>query len=224
MSLQARTAFIGAMLFVLAACAPRETRVRGVGAAPAAAPTAVVIERGGLIQPGTTVWISLDERLSADRTRVGDRFRAHLVDDVYSREGELLLPRGTPVLGHVADLRDSRRLGEPAVIALALDEIKVNGVRQPLSGTIVETDVPGAPKTGIRARDVLAGAAVGAILGGLLEGTEGVVAGGAIGAGAGTLISLGTSTVAAELPRGTEMAVRIDKPVRSLAALRGRRF
>jgi hypothetical protein len=49
-----------------------------------------------------------------------------------------------------------------------------------------------------------------------------LIAGGALGAGAGTLISLGRrGQVTNELPRGTRLAIQLERPVRTLAALRG---
>ncbi|MFW6040076.1 MAG: YMGG-like glycine zipper-containing protein, partial [Gemmatimonadota bacterium] len=56
-----------------------------------------------------------------------------------------------------------------------------------------------------------AGAALGAIIGGDLED---ILVGGALGAGAGTVISLGLGRVDAELPRGTEMRLRTTREIR----------
>jgi len=217
---RATIAALAALL--VAACAQAGMQVRGT-AGPGEGPARVAVGQGGELPRGTTVWLGLDERISVERNRVGDRFRARLSQDVVSTRGELLLPRGTPVTGRIIELRPAAG-DEPAAVGLALDSIEVAGAREPLRATIVDTERPGVRRrVTVKGKHVLGGAAAGAILGGLLGGRGGLLVGGVLGAGAGTLVSLGLSRERAELPAGTQLAVRIDRPVRTLASLRRRR-
>ncbi|MFH0901822.1 MAG: hypothetical protein V2A73_14425 [Pseudomonadota bacterium] len=208
-----------AVLLTMVACAPSETRVTGLPST--GQQERLVVSRAGIIRPGSVVWIVLDEPLSPTRNRVGDGFRAHVSQDVVADTGELLIPRGAEVDGRIVDLRRAEG-GQPGVVGLSLRSIEMAGVRQQIDATIVETMVPGQRR--VRGRDVLTGAAIGAVLGGLLEGKTGLVVGGALGAGAGTLVSLGTGEATAQLPKGTALAVRFETPVRSLVAFRRRYY
>lgn len=209
-----------AALATAVGCAGRETEVRGPSDAQA---TLVVTPQGGRIPAGTTVWLQLDQKISADDNRIGDRFTAHVTQDVVSPDGELLIPAGAVVHGRVTELEESDRSGDPAVVRLALESIEMHGLREDLNATIVQTEVRHARRRGISGRTVAIGAALGAVVGGVAEGLKGAVIGGALGAGAGTAISLGTGDVEPELPRGTAIAMRLEQPVRTLASLRARR-
>ena len=182
----------------------------------------VVPTRSGAVPSGTTLWVRLDDRLSLDRSDVGDSFSATVTQDILAEDGELLVPAGATIIGHVAFV-DGPRGDRPAVMRLALDELSIDGMRQPIAGEIVQTQV--AERRSVRGRDVALGAAGGALLGAILSGGEweGALIGGALGAGAGSLISLGTSAEAV-LPEGSEMAIRLDRPVRSVAMLRSRYY
>ncbi len=224
--------FLGAWLAIvaIAACAG-ETRtvVHGSSTAPVAGPepglspnTGIVVGRSETVPPGTEIWIELAHSISVDRDRVGDRFQAHVSQELRSEYGQVLLPLGAPVVGTIVDLRPAYG-NQPAAIGLRIDSISMAGVRQPLAATIVRSEIPGVRR--VRGQDVLIGAAAGAILGGVLEGGKGALVGGALGAGGGALISLGRGSQARErLPQGTDLALRLDQPVRSLAALRGRPY
>jgi hypothetical protein len=183
----------------------------------------IVVGRSDSIPPGTTVWVQLDHPVSIERNRVGDRVSGHVAQELRSEFGEVLVPRGVRVEGRVVDLQPAYE-GRPAAIGLRLETLDMAGVRQPIAATIVDTDVPGV-RRGVRGRDVLIGAAAGALLGGLVEGAEGALVGGGLGAGAGALISLGRGQHRMEqLPAGTGIAIRLDRPLRSLASLRGQRY
>jgi hypothetical protein len=186
-------------------------------------PNETVVGSSDEVPSGTTVWFELTRPLSPYHNRVGDRFTAVAAQDLRSPYGDLLIPRGARVEGTIVDLRPAFD-DSAAAIGLRLETLEMAGVRQPLQGEIVRTEIPNAPQR-IRGRDVLIGAAAGAILGGLVEGAEGALVGGGLGAGAGALVSLGRGPDRMEeLPAGTGIAVRLDRPLRSLASLRGRYY
>lgn len=178
----------------------------------------IVVGRSESIPPGTTVWLQLDQPLSVERNRVGDRFYGHVAQELRSEFGEVLIPRGSRVEGTVVELQPSYG-AQPAAIGLRLEALDMAGVRQPVMASIVETEVPGQRR--VRGRDVLVGAVAGAILGGVVKGAEGALIGGGLGAGAGALISLGRGSQRMDqLPAGTGIAIRFEQPIRSFVSLR----
>ena len=76
---------------------------------------------------------------------------------------------------------------------------------------VLETSAETADGGDIEGEDVGVGAAAGAALGAILGGDLGdAVLGGALGAGAGTLVSLGTGDVDPVLPSGTVLTLETE--------------
>jgi hypothetical protein len=210
---------MAALLLGAVACGGGQTAVvgnQGMGA------TNVVYPEQGRVPEGTTLWVRLDQKLSAKRNSPGDGFHARVAQDVRSPDGEVLIPRDARVFGHVSAVQREYE-GEQAVIVLELDSIEMAGVRQPLRGHITATDVPSS-RDRIKGRDVGLGAAAGAVVGGLVHGWSGALVGGALGAAAGGAISLGRSGGEESLPKGTKLALELDRPVQSFAMIRGGRY
>jgi hypothetical protein len=172
------------------------------------------------VPAGATMWLRLDETISDD-DRPGDTFTATVDRDVVSDLGEVLVPAGARVIGRIVAIQRARD-DRSAAVQLSLEELRMGGVSQPIAATIVETELAGQGRS-VRGKDVLIGAAAGAILGALIEGGEGAVVGGLLGAGAGTAISLGRGGDDDELKRGSLLGVRLDQEIESYASVRGGR-
>jgi hypothetical protein len=214
-----RQAFISGLLALALAggtgCGGGSAGVRSAGSPHEAT---IVDSFGGDVPAGTTMWVKLDNDLSL-RSRPGQVFTARVTAPVLGSDGEILIPARARVVGHVVQARGDHGHGRSPHIILRLDELEMHGQRQPIDATIVETDVKQdrTPEW----EHAAIGAGIGAILGGLLEGGEGALVGGALGAVAGTAISLGTQD--GELERGSKLAIRLERPIMSLASLEGRR-
>jgi hypothetical protein len=211
---------MAALLLGAAACSSNATATSGepgMGATNVAYPT-----KSGRVPEGTTMMVKLDQKLSAKHNVRGDAFEGHVTQSLNAPNGEVLIPKGARVFGHVEQVQRKYE-GEQAVIVLNFDSLEMDGVRQPLRGHITGTDVPSTAER-IKGKDVGIGAAAGAVVGGLIKGWSGALVGAAIGAAGGTAISLGRSGGEEVLPKGTKFAVALDKPVSSLAMIRGRYY
>ncbi len=211
---------MAALLVCVAACGGGTAATVGT---PGMGATNVVYPEAGRVPEGTTMWVRLENKLSAKHNGPGDRFSARVAQDITAPNGEVLIPRNAYVFGHVSDVRREYSEDHPAMIFLDLDSIEMAGARQPLRGHITATDVPSAFER-VKGRDVAIGAGIGVVLGGLTKGWGGAVVGGALGAAAGTAISMGRGSADEKLPKGTKLAIQLEKPVKSLAMVRGRSY
>ncbi len=198
----------------ITACAPTTTTVTS----PAGPSPNVVATPGpgAGVPAGTTLQVRLLDRIAGREVEPGDRFAAEVLQPVVSTRGEVLLPQGARVYGHIAGLREGTRR-EPAAIGLSFDTIDYGGYRQPLAATVLDTQVS-AQERDVKGTDVAIGAAIGAILGSLADFGEGTLIGAGVGAGAGTLVSMGRSLDDAMLPRGTVLTIRLDRPIEAYGA------
>ncbi len=199
-----------AAALALALCACRTAEVEtgpSVGAQPAP-PTADAIPAGTLME------VELNQTIGTDENRVGDRFTATVVRPLVARNGQVVVPQGALVHGVVTGLDDSDHLGDQAAIRVNFERITFQGRSYPFAAQVVdadvETDRDGEAAVTGAVTGAIAGAALGAIIGGDLRD---ILIGGALGAGAGTIISLGIGDVEAELPAGTDMTLRTTRTI-----------
>ena len=165
------------------------------------------------VPAGTMMRGSLNQGISTESSRVGDRFTVTVLDPLVAENGEVAIPAGTVVSGTVAALDPSDHVGEQASVVLRFDTIAVGGRAVPIDAMIAEADVKQSREGSGVAKGAGAGALGGALLGAILGGGSGALKGGLVGAGAGTVISLGAGDVQAELPAGTVVTLRIESPV-----------
>jgi hypothetical protein len=117
----------------------------------------------------------------------------------------------------VTGLDNSERVGDPAVIKIDFDELTMNGQDHEFNAKVTATNVQ--RRGGDTAEETLkkagVGAAAGAVFGAILTGgdLDKILLGGALGAAAGTAISLGTGETEAVLPAGTEMKLQTTRVV-----------
>lgn len=194
-----------------AGCRTAEVESVDVQPAPAvqpALPTADAIPASTLIQ------VELNQTLSTERNRVGDHFTASVVRPLVSVDGRVVVPRGAVVTGVITGLDDSDHVGDQAAIRIDIQRLRFGGNSYRLSAEVVDTELELEDEDDRVLEGAVAGAAAGAILGAIIEGDlEAVLIGGAIGAGAGTIISLGIGDVEAALPAGSEMTLRTTSHV-----------
>ena len=160
---------------------------------------------------GTTIHARLDDSLSTDRNKVGDRFTATVATAVTAENGSTVVPAGATLRGTVTGLEDSDRAGENAYIRLDFETLSFGGREYVFDAEVAaaavetrgDTRSETVKKAGI-------GAAAGAVLGAVLGDADlkNIVLGAAIGAAAGTVVSLGAGDADAVLPAGTELTLR----------------
>ena len=178
--------------------------------AQASAPIAPPPPVAAQVPAGTRLEVRVDQALSTERNRAGDKFRATLEAPV-EIEGREVLPRGARVSGHVTTSRPSGRLEGRAVIGITLDSVESNGRAVPIS-TSLDTKTSEAHKK--RNIELIGGGAgVGALIGGLLGGGKGAAIGAGAGAAAGTGGAAVTGEKNIEIPAETVFTFRLKAPV-----------
>jgi hypothetical protein len=196
-------------LVVMSACA-RTVHVESGGevAAGGVMPaTSRVLPAGALFQ------VQLDQSLSAERNHIGDKFTAHVTDNVMAQDGSITIPEGAVVTGRVTGLEAPSNPTKPALVRVDFETLSFNGRNYPLHATVEETHVGGQSH-----KKLLKSAGIGAAAGGVLgvvigHDVEGLFVGGALGAAAGTLISLGIDAAEARLPEGSRLTLMNDHHV-----------
>lgn len=200
-----------AALTVTGACA-RTSTVESTGEV---VPTTAV--NASSLPTGSVVTVTLDQAVGTNTSKVGDTFSATVVDAIVASNGQTVVPAGTKVYGKVTGLQESNNVGQKAAIRLDFERINVNGVERPFEANITATNLQTErqetrdetlKKAGI-------GAAAGAVLGAVIGGGDlsKILGGAAIGAAAGTVISLGGGDVEAVLPAGSKMTLQTTQQV-----------
>ncbi len=202
---------------VLVGCA-RTTRVESTG--DVALSTTPADSR--VLPAGTTVEVTLDREIGTKSSKVGDTFTATVQKDIVAANGEVVVPTGSKVHGKVTGLNNSDHVGEPAAIKIDFERIEVRGQTHPLSAKVTATNLQtrGGDTRDETLKKAGVGAAAGAVLGAVLSGGDlsKILLGGALGATAGTVISLGVGDVEGVLPAGTKMVSADDKLSRAAVA------
>jgi hypothetical protein len=156
--------------------------------------------------------VRLNDELNSEKNHVGDRFTATLEDPLYSKNGVVVAPEGTTVVGQVTNVQRAQKKGQPATLDVAFTQLQLpNGRRRAFSGSLTDLDASSgtsnnegtvtAKKTSHRkVKFIGGGAAGGAVIGAIAGGGKGL----AIGAGVGAI----TGAVTGRLKKGHEVKVK----------------
>src|SRR2546423_11295377 len=137
------------------------------------------------IPAGTPINVRINENLSSEDSRTGDRFTGVLTQSL-AVNGRAAFPVGGNVDGQVAAAKKSGRLSDPGVLELMLVSINNGNVSsQPFV-------IKGASHTKSNVAKIGGGTAAGAIIGGVVGGGKGAAIGAGVGAGAGTATAAAT--------------------------------
>ncbi|HEX9639460.1 MAG TPA: hypothetical protein VGB99_18150 [Acidobacteriota bacterium] len=162
---------------------------------------------------GERLLVRLDDYISSKSADPGDRFDATVVDPVMVG-AQLAIPQGTVMHGIVAGVDRAGRMDRKARLFLDFDAITLAGRRVPLAASVIsgEDDPNALEGKGFKGdtEKVIAGSAIGTILGAILGGGKGALAGLIVG-GTGSIIATKGQDV--ELPPGTGLWVQIDEPL-----------
>ncbi|MGH7636554.1 MAG: hypothetical protein ACREOK_02795 [Gemmatimonadaceae bacterium] len=175
---------------------------------PVVPPTSSVLSAGAILE------VQLNEQLSTEANEVGDTFTASVVSNLMASNGEVVVPAGAVVRGRVSALDDSDNPTDRALIQLQFDRLSFNGRDYDFRANITSVATVQRRERDV-ARDAATGAVAGAVLGAIISGIdlENIIKAGAVGAAAGTVISLGVGDVEHVLPAGTRMTVQATQSV-----------
>ncbi len=176
------------------------------GQAPAATQPATPVAGGNpVIQPadvkvpaGTPLAIRINQHISVKTSRAGDRFDGELVEPVAGDNGNVILPKGTPVGGVVAASHRRGRFKGASILELRLTSLTLNGTKYPLSTSDLTRTKKGKGKRS--AAFIGGGSGIGMLIGGVATGGVGLLVGGLAGAGAGTALGGLTGNRDIEIP------------------------
>jgi hypothetical protein len=164
-----------------------------------------------ILQAGTVLPIVLRQTISTKTASPEDRVLAELAEPVVEH-GDVLLPAGSEVLGHVVTSVRSGRVKGRAHLVLAFDQIRTDGRTFDIEAT--RFDVTAESSAGRDAKIAGGAAAAGAIIGAIADGGSGALKGGAIGGAAGGAAVLATRGKEVELAAGSRYKIELKKSLR----------
>ena len=162
------------------------------------------------IPSGTTMAIRLVDAIDTETSQPGQTFRATL-DSPLSVEGDIVLPSGYDVQGHIVDVKSAGKFAGKSELVLQLDRIVVGG-----RSYSIQTDQyrrEGSSRGKNTAEKVGAGAAIGAIIGGIAGGGKGAGIGAAAGGGLGGGVQAATKGQQIKLPTETVLNFSLQSPL-----------
>jgi hypothetical protein len=190
---------------------PRPAVAPGTVADAPAAPASAA----PFIAAGTSIGATVDEELTTERSREGDRFLARTTEDVLGANGEVLLPAGSVLNGRVATSHASTGPNDLAALDVEIESITAaDGRTLPVSVDVVEleTEAQTRDSNTRTAAKVGIGAAAGAVVGRILGSDKGDAAKGAVvGAAAGAAVAVAQRDGHAVIKPGARMVLRLTE-------------
>jgi outer membrane biosynthesis protein TonB len=167
------------------------------------------------IPSGTTLAVRLVDAVDSETAQDGQSFHATL-DSPLSLEGDVVIPSGYDVTGHVVQVQSAGKFAGKSLLVLQLDRIGVGS-----KSYSIQTDQyrrEGSSRTKNTAAKVGTGAAIGAIIGGIAGGGKGAAIGAAAGGGLGGGVQAATKGQQIQLPSETVLNFTLQAPVTVLPA------
>jgi len=185
---------------------------------PAATPVPPPAPKRVTIPSGTTLAIRLVDELDSETAQPGQTFKATL-DSPLSVDGEVVVPAGHDVQGHVIDVKSAGKFAGKSELSLQLDRILVGN-----RSYSIQTDQyrrEGSSRGKSTAKKVGAGAAIGAIIGGIAGGGKGAAIGAAAGGGVGGGVQAATKSQQIKLPTESVLTFTLQSSVTVTATNEG---
>lgn len=177
------------------------------------------------VAEGTKVVFTLNDTLSTETSRQGDDFSGVVSRNVKVGD-QIVIPEGSVVRGVVTHVEKAGRVKGRAELNLRFDAIELpDGTTLDISASLTEldekdkekvTEEGGVEGEGTKKRDAATigtGAGIGAAIGAIAGGGKGAAIGAGVGAAAGTGVVLGTRGKDAEVKRGSDLAIQLDRPL-----------
>ena len=162
------------------------------------------------IPSGTTLAVRLVDAIDSETSQPGQTFHATL-DSPLAVEGDVAIPAGYDVEGHIVDVKSAGKFAGQSVLALQLDRISAGGKYYN-----VQTDQyrrQGSSRGKNTAEKVGAGAGIGAIIGAIAGGGKGAAIGAAAGGGLGGGVQAATKGQQIKLPSETVLNFTLQAPL-----------
>jgi hypothetical protein len=161
----------------------------------------------GELPAGTELDVRLQDALSSKTAQPEDRFNATTMVDL--RQGDqVLVPAGSTVRGLVRSVNKAGRIERKGSLTVIFDQLTIHGRTYPIHATVTQA----LESEGVRGEVAKIGTAagVGAIIGGIIGGGKGALAGILIGGGGVVAATEGKDV---DLTPGSVLRIRIDSPL-----------
>jgi hypothetical protein len=170
------------------------------------------------ISSGTTLAVRLVDTIDSETSQPGQTFHATL-DTPLAVEGEVVIPAGYDVEGHIVEVKSAGKFAGQSVLALQLDRVKVGEKYYN-----IQTDQyrrQGTSRGKNTAEKVGAGAGIGAIIGAIAGGGKGAAIGAAAGGGLGGGVQAATHGQQIKLPTETVLNFALQAPLTVVPTTKG---
>lgn len=167
------------------------------------------------IPAGTTLAIRLIDTIDSETAQQGQSFKATL-DSPLSVDGDIVIPTGYDVTGHVVDVKSAGKFAGKSELSLQLDRIAVGAKSYNLQTDQYHRE--GSSRGKNTAAKVGTGAAIGAIIGGIAGGGKGAAIGAAAGGGVGGGVQAATKGQQIQLPSETVLNFTLQAPLTVIPA------
>ena len=114
-----------ALLVVSLAWAAAQARAQSAPAAGQAAPQA-----GPALAPGTVLGAELSKGIDAKKAKVGQEVVAKAVADVRDTNGNLVIPRGAKLVGHITQAQAASKEQPQSSLGIIFDKVEAKGGKQ----------------------------------------------------------------------------------------------
>ena len=172
------------------------------------------------IPSGTTLAVRLVDTIDSETATAGQTFHATL-DSPLSVDGDVAIPSGYDVEGHVVDVKSAGKFAGQSLLKLQLDRIAVGSKYYNIQTD--EYSRQGSSRGKNTAAKVGAGAAIGAIIGGIAGGGKGAGIGAAAGGGLGGGVQAATKGQQIKLPSETVLNFTLQSSLSVLPTTKGPR-
>ena len=170
------------------------------------------------IPSGTTLAVRLVDTIDSETSQPGQTFHATL-DSPLSYEGDVAIPSGYDVEGHIVDVKSAGKFAGKSTLALQLDRISVGGKYYNIQTDQYKRE--GSSRGKNTAEKVGAGAGIGAIIGAIAGGGKGAAIGAAAGGGLGGGVQAATKGQQIKLPSETVLNFTLQGPLTVVPTTKG---
>lgn len=176
------------------------------GANPPPAPAAVNVTAPA----GTTIPIRITEHLDSETAQDGEPFNGVVTHAVVAH-GAVVIPAGAAVSGRVVEAHDAGHFKGHSLLSIRLTAVRPYGQVIPISTDAYTLEGRNRGKNS--AEKIGGGAAVGALLGGILGHGKGAAIGALAGGGAGTVAQGVTRGQQVGIPSESLLRFRLERPL-----------
>jgi hypothetical protein len=169
---------------------------------------------GPSIPAGTQLKIRTNENIVADAQSAGRTYAAEIADDVMVRNGQVLIPRGSPAQLTVQQIGSGTMGVGNNEVALALQSVSVNGrTYNVISNTTNASNNRGIGANKRTAEMTGGGALLGTIIGAVAGGGKGALIGAVVGGAGGAAAQVLTRGKEVKVPAESVLTFKLDQPL-----------